>query len=270
VVVNPGRTEALDKYLEVALRLTARGFVVLVHDWRGQGLADRLLPDRLLGHASGYNDFLFDHAALISTFEARLPKPWIALGHSMGGCLSLLALAEGEDRFSAAVLSAPMLGVRTGAVPRPLARGLAAVLTVLGQGKRPVPGAAATSTPFEANIVTHDRARHARNEGLIEACPDLALGLPTWGWLAFAFAATSRLARGDGVARVTIPVTVIAAGDDLLVDNAALERVAARLPRGRYLEIPGAYHEILQETDEVQSVFWREFDAVADQVAPAA
>jgi len=69
---------------------------------------------------------------------------------------------------------------------------------------------------------------------------------------------------------VTIPVTVIAAGDDLLVDNAALERVAARLPRGRYLEIPGAYHEILQETDEVQSVFWREFDAVADQVAPAA
>ena len=44
--------------------------------------------------------------------------------------------------------------------------------------------------------------------------------------------------------------------------------MTARLRRGRYVEIPGAYHEILQETDDVQAVFWREFDALADQVAP--
>lgn len=263
VVVSPGRTEAIEKYFEVAAALKTRGFAVLVHDWRGQGLADRLLPDRLLGHASGYADFLADYAALIAAFETRLPRPWLALGHSMGGCLTLLALAEGEERFAAAILSAPMLGVRTGAVPRPVARFLAGLLTRLGRGRLAVPGSAGLSIPFEANIVTRDRVRYERNEGLLAAYPDLALGLPTWGWLDFAFAATDRLARGPGVARTAIPVTVVAAGEDVLVDNDALRAVTARLPRGRYLEIPGARHEILQETDAVQGPFWSAFDDLA-------
>jgi lysophospholipase len=269
VVVSPGRTEAIEKYFEVAHRLANRGFVTLIHDWRGQGLADRLLPDRRLGHADGYADFLADYSALLASFEARLPHPWIALAHSMGGCLTLLALAEGEQRFAAAILSAPMLGVQVGAPPRWVVQVLAAGLTALGQAGRPVPGRASLSTPFESNVVTHDRARYARAEALLAACPDLALGLPTWGWLDFAFVATARLAKGPGAARIGIPVTVVAAGEDRVVDNAALKAVTARLPQGRYVEIPGAFHEILQETDDVQVVFWREFDELAAHAAPA-
>ena len=268
VVVSPGRTEAIEKYYEVARRLTSSGFVVLIHDWRGQGLADRLLPNRLLGHAAGFKDFLADYEALLAAFESRLPRPWIALGHSMGGCLTLLAMAEGEARFAGAILSAPMLGVRTGAVPRLVARALASILTVAGAGSRATPSAGAGPTPFESNIVTHDRARYARNEGQLIACPDLALGPPTWGWLDFAFSATRRLAKGRGVRRIAVPVVVVAAGDDVLVDNAALQLVTARIEGGRFLEIPGAFHEILQETDAVQDVFWREFDALAETVAP--
>jgi lysophospholipase len=188
----------------------------------------------------------------------------------MGGCLTLLALAEGERRFAGAILSAPMLGVRVGAVPRVVARALALALTRLGRGGQPVPGPASPTTPFDSNIVTHDAVRYARAEALIEACPDLALGLPTWGWLDFAFAATSRLAHGAGVPRIEVPVTVVAAGDDKLVDNTALKAVSARLPHGHYVEIPGAFHEILQETDDVQAVFWREFDDLAARLGVAA
>jgi lysophospholipase len=270
IVVSPGRTEAIEKYFEVAGGLAGRGYVTLIHDWRGQGLADRLLPDRLLGHAAGYRDFLTDYAALLGAFEARLPRPWIALGHSMGGCLTLLAMAEGERRFAGAILSAPMLGVRVGAVPQVVARSLASILKALGRGGRPVPGPAPVSAPFESNIVTHDAARYARAEALIEACSDLALGLPTWGWLDFAFAATSRLAHGPGVPRIEVPVTVVAAGDDRLVDNTATKAITARLPHGRYVEIPGAFHELLQETDDVQAVFWREFDDLARRLGASA
>jgi lysophospholipase len=268
VVVSPGRTEAIEKYVEVAGRLTAAGFVALVHDWRGQGLSDRMLPDRLLGHALGHAPFLADFDSLLNAFEPRLPRPWIALGHSMGGCLTLLALAGGEARFSGAVLTAPMLGIRTGATPRPLARLLAAALTGVGRGGGALPWPASLSTPFETNILTHDRARYARNEDLVAACPDLALGAPTWGWLHFAFTATRRLAKGREVSGLAFPITVVAAGDEAIVDNSASEAVTRRLPNGRYVEIPGAFHEILQETDEVQAVFWREFDALADVVAP--
>ena len=63
VVVSPGRTEPIEKYFEVVEELLARGFAVLVHDWRGQGLSHRALPDKLKGHASGFTDFVADYRA---------------------------------------------------------------------------------------------------------------------------------------------------------------------------------------------------------------
>ena len=267
VVLSGGRTEPIEKYFEVAEELSRRGFVVLAHDWRGQGLSHRLLPDRLKGHAAGGDDFVADYAALLAAFAPRLPGPWLAVGHSMGGCLTCLALARGERRFAGAALSAPMLGLHTSPVPPPIARLLAASLTAVGLGRMSTPGGGAET--FETNLLTHDPRRYARNLGQVAACPDLALGPPTWGWLAFAFAAIDELQTGAGVLRVETPVTIVAAGADRIVDSAGARLVASRLPHGCYVEAPGAYHEVLQETDEIRAVFWREFDALAAKVAPS-
>jgi lysophospholipase len=266
VIVSPGRTEPIEKYVETVEALTDRGFAALVHDWRGQGLSHRLLANRRLGHARGSKDFLGDYSALLAAFETRLPRPWIALGHSMGGCLTLLALARGQKGFSGAILSAPMLGLSTGAVPVWAARTLSAGLAGIGLG-----GSAAIRSPagqaFEGNILTHDRAHWDRYEALLAASPELALGDPTWGWLDFALSATRALQTGPGVAQIAIPVTVVIAGEERLVDNAAARRVAGRLREGRLVEIPGAFHELLQETDDVRAAFWREFDELTGKVA---
>jgi len=268
VVLSGGRTEPIEKYFEVAGELAARGFVVLMHDWRGQGASQRLLPEPLRGHAVGYADFLTDYAALIETFEARLPKPWVAMSHSMGGCLTALALAEGEDRFAAAVLSAPMLGVLTRPLRPALARLIGGALAGVGLGGALVAGAQLVEppAPFEANTLTHDPRRYARNVAQIVQHPELALGPPTWGWLNFALSATAELQRGDGPPRVRTPVTVVAAGDDRLVDNAMLRLVASRFPNGEYREIAGAYHELLQETDAIRAQFWAAFDAATARI----
>ena len=47
VVLSPGRTEPIEKYYEVIADFLERGFVVLAHDWRGQGLSARGLPVHL-------------------------------------------------------------------------------------------------------------------------------------------------------------------------------------------------------------------------------
>ena len=76
VVLSGGRSEPIEKYAEVIAELLGRGFAVLVHDWRGQGLSHRELPDRLKGHAKGYETYLGDYKSLLDAFEPRLPKPW--------------------------------------------------------------------------------------------------------------------------------------------------------------------------------------------------
>ena len=112
VVLSGGRSEFIEKYLEVIGELVARGYTVLTHDWRGQGLSDRLLPDREKGHADGFDVFAADFGLLLKAFEDRLPAgPRILVSHSMGGCLTGLALAKGEATADGAILTAPMFGI---------------------------------------------------------------------------------------------------------------------------------------------------------------
>ncbi|CAN5116603.1 alpha/beta hydrolase [soil metagenome] len=268
VVVSPGRSEPIEKYFEVVQDLLDRGFVVLVHDWRGQGLSHRALPDRLKGHAAGFKEFLGDYQALLAAFETRLPQPWIALGHSMGGCLTMLALATGETRFAAAVLSAPMLGLNTGGKPARAARALAWIMARCGLAADYVLGDKGDpfTQKFQDDALTHDAARYARFQAQVKANPDIALGGITWGWADFAFSACAFLRRTPGVEAVVIPVTIIGAGDDSRVLVADEKSIADRLPHGRYVEIPDAFHEILIETDERRAVFWKAFDEAVGAV----
>ncbi len=271
VFLSPGRTEPIEKYYEVVADLQARGFTVVVHDWRGQGLSDRLAADdRLKGHARGWRPFIEDYRLLIETFEDEAPYPWIAMGHSMGGGLTMLALAQGEDRFAGAVLSAPMLAVNTGG-RKPFEVGLtAAVMCLIGRSEALLmPMADPFDETFETNVLTHDRGRWDRWRAQLLACRDLALGGVTWGWLDFAMRLTRRIVESRIVPGLTLPVTIVAAAEEKLVKNAGARAVVARLSKGRYVEVEGAYHEVLMETDARRAVFWREFDSVADLVAPA-
>lgn len=268
VVLSSGRTEFIEKYYEVIGELLARGFTVLTHDWRGQGLSGRLLPDRLKGHAAGFDDFVTDLGLVLAHYEGRLPGPRIAVAHSMGGCLTAQALAKGVGGFSGAVLSAPMLGLK--AERSWPTRLLVSAMAGLGAAGGYSLGGAYDpfATTFEADKLTHDRARYDRTRALMLAERDLALGAVTWGWVASAFQAVGWLRSAPEVARIAVPVTIVGAGEERLVDNAGQRLVAGRIPGARFVEADGAYHEILMETDALRAAFWREFDALALRVAP--
>jgi lysophospholipase len=266
VVLSTGRTAAIEKYFEVVRDLQQRGFVVLVNEWRGQGLSHRDLPDRLKGHALGAETYLADYRALLVAFEARLPKPWIAIGHSMGGCLTLMALARGQaPRFAGAVLCAPMLGLR---LPR-FARALVALRLLTGRARDLAqPPGDPVAEPFEGNVLTGDPVRYRRGKDLLRANPDLALSSPTWGWLDFALRATAWLAKGENLKEANLPVVIVSASRDKLVSNADQKAIATLLPRGEFVTVEGAEHEILMETDPLRNQFWERFDALADRAAP--
>ncbi len=270
VVLSPGRTEPIEKYFELIGNLLARGFCVLAHDWRGQGLSARLLPDRLKGHARAVEEFLDDYARLLDAYETRAPKPWIMVGHSMGAVLNLLSLEAGEERFAGALLSGPMLRIKTGkrsmwsvklAVRWNLRHGKAGDF-VLDDADDPF------EHTFETNALTTDAGRYELWRQQLFACPHLAVGGPTWGWLAFAIDAGERSLKTKALKSVRIPTTIVQAADDDRVWKQTNRWAARRLGRGRYVEVPGAKHEVIMETDERRAVFLAEFDALALQVSP--
>jgi lysophospholipase len=262
VVLSPGRTEPIEKYYEVVDELRGRGFTVLVHDWRGHGLSARLTSDPLKGHGAGWRSYVSDYRAVLEAFAGRLPRPWLAMGHSMGGGLTALALVEGEARFAGAVLTAPMMGLDLTGKPARLARGLAWLLSRLGAEALYAAGPGdPLYGPFEGNLLTHDRTRWDRTVALVTEQAGLRLGGPTWGWLELAFQIGKQLSQ----ARLTIPLLVVAAEEERLVANAASKAFAER-SGGRWVLVEGARHEILMETDDRRRVFWDAFDRFVGKV----
>jgi lysophospholipase len=71
------------------------------------------------------------------------------------------------------------------------------------------------------------------------------------------------------LASISIPVTILGAGQENLVHNVGQTLVASKIPNCRYLELPQSFHEILMEGDDIRAVFWREFDALAAPISPS-
>ncbi|MEM6727697.1 MAG: alpha/beta hydrolase, partial [Pseudomonadota bacterium] len=76
VLIFPGRTEYAEKYGRAAAEYAARGFATISIDWRGQGIAERLLPDSRIGHVIRFRDYQQDVAAVMEAVAALdLPRP---------------------------------------------------------------------------------------------------------------------------------------------------------------------------------------------------
>src|SRR5690606_13853054 len=94
VLIAPGRTETVEKYFETMRDLAARGFHSFVIDHRGQGLSDRPASGGR-GHIDRFERYGMDFACAVAAFSGHdLPRPWIGLGHSMGGLVMLEILLD--------------------------------------------------------------------------------------------------------------------------------------------------------------------------------
>lgn len=261
IVLLQGRTEFLEKYSETISELTARGFEVRALDWRGQGLSDRMLRDRHRGYVDDYETFLGD----LDWFLGRVgpaPKglPTIVLAHSMGGHVATRALLEGRLPAERMVLSAPMIDLPVAAAIRPLA----GILARLGFATAYVPGFGGGYDPaavkFEGNALTSDPARFAALHACIAANPALAIGAPTWGWLAASLRSIRTLRDLSEPGPRTCPVLLCSAEKDTVVSLPAQRGICESLPDFELLSIPGSRHEPLQETDAIRARFWDAFD----------
>ena len=267
VILCNGRTEFIEKYFEVIRELQQRGFCVFTMDWRGQGLSGRLAKPRQKGHLDAFDHAVNDLAVGLNLAASRLPHPHILLAHSMGGAIALRALQKRRVEVEGAVFSSPMWAI---AGLRPWQRKFAGFMAALGFGTSYAPGQPHRwrKEAFKRNPVTRDRERHSRSQALILAEPELALAGVTLGWIAHAADVIEGFTQPRALAHIRVPVLVISAGDDTIVDNSSHEVIAQGLPQARRVLIEESKHEIMMEKPEIREAFWGAFDDLAAKAAP--
>jgi lysophospholipase len=264
VVVLTGRNEFIEKYFETINSLNANGFAVAAMDWRGQGGSDRMLKDRQRGYVKRFDQYVDDLDQFMT--EIVLPDcrgPFYVLAHSMGGLISLLAAPRLFNRVRRMVLCAPFIELVGQTFSTDTLRRMTGIASWLGLGKRYISGGDRPpgGPPFAGNKLTSDLVRYTRNQAIIDAAPDLALGGPTISWMHAACVACDKVLDQDFLGRIHIPTLIIAAGADEVVSTPALENLSRRMRAASLVTVDGAQHEILQEADVFREQFLSAFYA---------
>lgn len=266
-----GKTEFIEKYRAVALNFLSLGYRVMSLDWRGQGLSDRELYNHDKGYVKDFQLYINDLELFYTAYVAPLKLPVTILAHSMGGHITLRFLAQcstiNSMNIQQAILISPMVDIITAPVSGGAAEGLSSfgarlladLAVMAGLEEQYLPGQTdycKETVQFKNNVLTHDIDNFWLEHREIEKNRALALGGVTWGWLKAAFDSIDILKDAKYLSRIKTEVSIFSAAEDSVVSNSAQQRVCKLLPKGRFIAIQGARHEILFETEDIRQVLW--------------
>lgn len=235
LLIVHGYSEYGRRYDDFARYLTSRGFVTYSYDQRGHGFS----PGQR-GHIQSYAQYIDDCSDVARHVAALHPgRPLVLIGHSNGGLQVLRTVQRGEVPVAGLVMVAPMVALQ--AAHRPIGRGVASVLSAL-LPRMPLPNG------IDVRQLSHD---DAINQAW-KADP-MNHGRTTFRWYLSGLDAMAQAhAEAD---RVTLPVLVLAAEFDSIVDSRGVVQLAERLGSAdrEIVMVEGAFHEVLNELDRAQS-----------------
>jgi lysophospholipase len=226
VAVVHGVGEHSGRHRRLAEYLAGRGYAVLLHDLRGHGETCGLR-----GHVDRFAEYTEDLAALLAhrTFPGRV----FVLGHSLGGLIAAAFAQDHPELLAGLVLSSPLLGLklRTPAWKRALAESLSRVAprVRLNSG---LPPEALAHDPLVAAAYRDD---------------PLCFGQVSLRW--YTELVRQMAEARQGAERMSLPVLVLQAGADALVDPEVTRDFSARLGSvdKQLIVYEGAFHELFNE-----------------------
>ncbi len=254
VYILTGRTEYIEKYASIAKFFYQKGHTVVVHDWRGQGLSDRLIPNHNIGHIDQFTDYQRDMDIVLHTSQTlELPQPFYQLSHSMGGCIGLRTLLQ-KKVFKSSVFTAPMWKLH-GKYRMVTAHYISGLAVLLGLEKRLILGSDERnylhlSSP-ERNSLTSDEDIFRLLKNQIDNHPELNVGGPSWGWLREALRECDYLLTQP---HPDTPSLIILGSDEKLVDISAIQAYCYGWAMAEIAIIPNAKHEVLMESKVVREL----------------
>ena len=199
------------------------------------------------------------------TLAPNCPKPFIAMGHSMGGTIVLQAALSGVLSPSAIICSAPMLGLVD--IDSGLMRGAIRGLSALGLSTKSLPFQKQRSglpVAFADNKLTSDKERYKVWASFFLGTPRLRVGEPTFGWISAALSSMGFVNRN--ASRLGVPGLMVAAGGDQIVDPESIAEFARRSGCD-YHVVPGAKHELFLERDVMRDEFLSVVDDFLEEQA---
>lgn len=189
-------------------------------------------PDSRLSQL-GIAEYVDDIRAFLLTLDE---KP-ILIGHSMGALITQLLMAEGLAHKAVLIAPAPPAGIL--AFSPSILRSFLPIALECCFWKKAIRLSLKSARYALANLLSDEEARGLYHRGRWESGKAIAqMGL----W----FLDSEKTTRVDET-KVTIPILVVAGGQDHSIPSSLARKVANKYPTARYLEYPDHAHWIIGE-----------------------
>ncbi|MGN0361292.1 MAG: alpha/beta fold hydrolase [Bilifractor sp.] len=269
IVLFHGFCEFYGKYHEMTWYFYQHGFGFFFPEMRGHGLSGGKLKEKDLVHIDDYDSYVSDMKQFYDQVVAKIPLPKLLFAHSMGGAIAALYLENYTSDYQGAVLSSPMLKLRTnGYSPRKI-KMLAFFATLFHMKKK----LSAGQSRFDGvNIFEKSSCQsRARYDYMFEMrCADENYQTygSTYGWSIASLKATDKLIAN--ASKIRTPLAVFMAGQDHLVDPEGYTQLFQALPDTHRYAYPSSRHEIFNATTDVRKDYYKklfhELDTMTEEV----
>ena len=231
VVCVHGYNSSAEAFNALARRLGDRVHLLAI-DVRGHGESEWSRAG-----AYQYSDQVADLAAVA---DALVPQPYVLIGTSMGGIIAMAYAAQHGDRLRGLVINDIGPDVEAGS---------SRITGMVGSRPDSFPSLeAALAYRREISPITASRPLDDQRELALGVLRQLADG--SWAWKMDPAYIEQRISRGaparpklwPALAALACPTVVIWGRDSDVLGEAQARRMAATLPRGELVAVPGAGH----------------------------
>ncbi len=220
-----GFGEHSQRYDELARAFADRGIEVFAIDFRGHGQSNGTRA-----HIERFEEYFDDVRTALAKFSN---EPVLLFGHSMGGAISAAMIWKEPQRFRAAILSSPFLGLALKVNPIKTAAGrlLSAVWPSFG-----------LPAGVKGDQLTHDpeRAKAYETDPLL-----VATARARW------FTEMEKMQKSllTHAAEITLPIYVQHGDADVVADFSATQHFFSHLSSAdkTFVPYPGLRHELVNE-----------------------
>ena len=251
VVIVHGMAEFWPKYHEYAWNLYRAGFKVFFMELRGHGYSEGKCKDPNLIYIDNYNTYAEDLKIFMDKIVEKESEGLVKLmiAHSMGGAIGTLFLEKHPDYFKAAILSSPMMKMKAGNMSPALVLILRIYAKIFRKEKSLAPNQKRfnPNTPLEkSSAKSKPRFEYQlnlrRKDDHYQACG------ATFGWALASLKVHDDIMRH--ASKIHIPITIMTAGDDHLIDPLGYDEIAERVPQAQFIHYESSRHEIFN-ADEI-------------------
>lgn len=137
VVISHGFSECIDKFTEMIYYFTEMGYSVYAIEHRGHGRSGSLSKTHKNQiNVEKFKYYVDDLKTFLDKIVVEKDTDLYLYAHSMGGAIGTMFLEEYNGYFKKAILSAPMMEIKTGDFPKWIAYIISSLYILAGKGDK--------------------------------------------------------------------------------------------------------------------------------------